>query len=219
MMSKGEQSQEEHILETSFNDPNRLTAELQWFQQPAVFKTAARNSTGLLIHMDTKTDFWQKTYYNPVISKDDGHILYLPTTQKNVVVETSFEIDAQNKFDQAGLIVRYDKDHWIKTGIEAVDGEFTIGAVVTNIHSDWTTQPWLSNKLTLRLYKLNTDFVVEFKDPNTETWRFIRICRLNIEEGAEVQLGLMACAPTDAGGSAYFSYLKYSHTTGIDHKA
>lgn len=52
------------------------------------------------------------------------------------------------KFDQAGVIVYQDPDHWLKAGIEASDGQPRLSAVVTNTYSDWSTQvsvacvPW-----------------------------------------------------------------------------
>ena len=66
---------------------------------------------------------------------------------------------------------------------------------------------------------INLFLQVEVQDPDSLEFDFIRILRLHIEEGSEVQLGLMACSPTAAGGSAYFSYLKFSDTDGIDHEA
>ena len=41
-----------------------------------------------------------RTYYEPPLLKDDGHILYMPLNKENVVVETAFEIDPKNQFDQ-----------------------------------------------------------------------------------------------------------------------
>ena len=41
-----------------------------------------------------------RTYYNPQIIKDDGHLLHLVVKQTNSVIETSFELKALNQFDQ-----------------------------------------------------------------------------------------------------------------------
>ena len=45
-------------------------------------------------------------------------------------------------------------------GLEYVDGECSMSCVVTNRWSDWSTQSWSSNKLALRVHKINDDYVV-----------------------------------------------------------
>ena len=45
-------------------------------------------------------------------------------------------------------------------GLEYVDGAYRLSCVVTNTHSDWSTQVYPSGKLSLRLYKLANDVVV-----------------------------------------------------------
>ena len=45
-------------------------------------------------------------------------------------------------------------------GIEVVDGKCKLSCVTTNVYSDWSTQPWPTNRLAIRVYKLGNDFVV-----------------------------------------------------------
>ena len=45
--------------------------------------------------------------------------------------------DYKVRFDQAGLMLRADKENYIKAGIEFVDGKFNISCVVTHHTSDW----------------------------------------------------------------------------------
>ena len=57
-----------------------------------------------------------RTYYNPQIIKDDGHLLHLVVKQTNSVIETSFELKALNQFDQVssyGNILKYLVICWI----------------------------------------------------------------------------------------------------------
>ena len=57
-----------------------------------------------------------RTYYNPQIIKDDGHLLHLVVKQMNSVIETSFELKALNQFDQVssyGNILKYLIICWI----------------------------------------------------------------------------------------------------------
>ena len=56
-----------------------------------------------------------------------------------LTMEVLFELHAVSQFDQAGLIVYVDEDHWLKAGIEVVDGIPRLSCVVTNNYSDWST--------------------------------------------------------------------------------
>ena len=59
---------------------------------------------------------FSRTYYNPQIIKDDGHLLHLVVKQMNSVIETSFELKALNQFDQVssyGNILKYLVICWI----------------------------------------------------------------------------------------------------------
>eukprot|EP01051_Picozoa_sp_SAG22_P004397 SAG22_NODE_234_length_14360_cov_13.245915_9_plen_147_part_00 len=72
----------------------------------------------LLVNAPSKKDFWRKTYYQPVLVKDDGPCLFATVPDDKVVmVEASFSLDPKRQFDQAGLCVRLGPEHWIKTGV------------------------------------------------------------------------------------------------------
>lgn len=76
-------------------------------------------------------------------------------------------------------MVRLSAEQWIKTGIEVVDGVPRVSCVVTNTFSDWSTQAWESNTLTMRLHRINVhDFVVEYKATSGK-WMLMRIARLH----------------------------------------
>ena len=66
-------------------------------------------------------------------------------------MEVTFELTPVRQFDQGGLFVRFDKEHWIKAGIEVVDGTPRLSCVVTNGHSDWSTQPRPQPAATIRV--------------------------------------------------------------------
>jgi hypothetical protein len=45
-----------------------------------------------------KLDFWQKTYYQPLLVKDDGHLLSIDgITEKDFVLETSLLLTPLNQ--------------------------------------------------------------------------------------------------------------------------
>jgi regulation of enolase protein 1 (concanavalin A-like superfamily) len=74
-------------------------------------------------------------------------------------------LEGKQQFDQGGLMLRVDDNHWIKTGIEVVDGNARASVVVTNRGwSDWSTQPWTKPAMAIRLIRIGESVVVEMKD-------------------------------------------------------
>lgn len=155
--------------------------------------TTKSRSSVLVLCPPAKKDFWRKTYYDPLLVKDDGPFLYTAlNADERYTVETSFVLHAQHQFDQAGILIRLDSDRWIKTGIEVVDGRPRLSAVVTNCYSDWSTQGWQSYTTTtdletnativhvparVRVHCRGTSFVIEAQLEDGP-WEFARICHL-----------------------------------------
>lgn len=154
------------------------------------------DSPSLRVTPPAKKDFWRKTFYDPILLKDDGPVAYMElNTTQWYTLTTSFTLTAVSQFDQAGLYLRLDAEHWIKTGIEVVDQEPRLSAVVTNVYSDWSTQPWSDYSTTttgnnetavvvqcqLRLHVRGSNVVVEAKQHGGQKseWQFIRIAHLN----------------------------------------
>lgn len=141
----------------------------------------------LLLAPPAKKDFWRKTYYEPVLLvKDDGPFLYTTIQESHlpVTIETSFSLTAKNQFDQAGILIRLDHEHWIKTGIEVVDGTPRLSCVVTNGFSDWSTQTWHEAAIKIRVHILpqrGGSFVVEAApiDGEEQSWSFLRIAHMH----------------------------------------
>lgn len=139
----------------------------------------------LLIAPKAKQDFWRKTYYDPLLVKDDGAFLYHLVAEKDlpVTIETSFSLTPKAQFDQAGIIVRLDADHWIKTGIEVVDEQARLSCVVTNGFSDWSTQHAAQPGIKIRVHLLpqhGGSFVVEAAPRDSNEWSFIRIAHMSV---------------------------------------
>ena len=88
--------------------------------------------------------------------KDDGPFLYAAIHEKDlpITIETKFTITPKAQFDQAGIMIRLDSDHWIKTGIEVVDGLPRPSCVVTNSFSDWSTQNWNKPRVNIPVHIL-----------------------------------------------------------------
>lgn len=95
-----------------------------------------------------KTDFWRITHYGFI--RDDGHF-YFDTVSTDFVAEVGIRGRYRDLYDQAGIMLRVDDKHWIKTGIEYVDGVQNLSAVVTHDYSDWSVIPLTQPPEVLRL--------------------------------------------------------------------
>jgi regulation of enolase protein 1 (concanavalin A-like superfamily) len=178
------------------------SALLKWYCAPDSWPNANNTREGkggwweisqgeLLVGAPAKKDFWRKTYYEPLMIRDDGPLLYsvVPIQAFPCMIETSFTLTPKCQFDQAGIVIRIDNEHWIKTGIEVVDGAPKLSCVVTNGFSDWSTQTWAESRLRIRVHMLpqhGGSYVVEacpLRDDEDEytkhDWSFVRIAHLN----------------------------------------
>eukprot|EP00052_Salpingoeca_macrocollata_P035056 m.13418 g.13418 ORF g.13418 m.13418 type:complete len:200 (+) comp7392_c0_seq1:552-1151(+) len=193
-----------------------------WFSEPAKW---SNDNGSLNVFTDDKKDFWQKTYYKPDVSNDNAHLYYEKRTDENLIVTVRFCMQPQQQFDQAGVVLRYDTQHWVKAGIEYVDGGSRLSCVVTNTHSDWSTQSYAGGPtLGIRLQKLGTDVVVEYDtsaNPAQPKWEFTRIAHFHdVANDQEVMVGPYACSPTKGGMLVTFSEFgvragsDFAHTAG-----
>lgn len=103
-----------------------------WLNEPGQWTL----SEGVLsVVTDEATDFWRTTFYGFV--RDNGHVLGVPV-EGDFTAEVRIRADYRQLYDQAGLMVRIDESHWVKTGIEVSDGHAMLSTVVTNGCSDWS---------------------------------------------------------------------------------
>ena len=232
---------------------------LQWFCDPKSWKPNEGQREGrggdwkvddkdqLVITPPAKKDFWRKTYYTPVLCKDDGSCLFATIpADETVMLETSFTLSPKKQFDQAGLCIRLDNEHWVKTGIEVVDAVPRLSCVVCNGYSDWSTQPWPEPALRIRVHKIGSSLVVEAgsKGCSDDMLSFIRIAHLSLSQGMRddplagvscnegaaappgyVWMGVFACcpeeqdAPGEDGCTALFHHFSISKGTSFEHNA
>lgn len=74
------------------------------------------------------SDAWRHTAYGFV--HDTEHALLAPLAVGEAM-EVSFRAPWDGQFDQAGVFVRIDAEHWMKAGVEYADDHLGLGAVVT----------------------------------------------------------------------------------------
>ena len=189
-----------------------LHSALRWYCEPSTWSIEADH---LVIAPDAKTDYWQRTHYG--FSADNGHFLYVSVGGDFTMI-TRVRFYPRHRYDQAGLMVRVDADHWLKTSVEDEGDEpAKLGAVVTNAgFSDWSTQAFPDgiNEIILRVQRTGDDYIVTYALTPTDgpggdepDWSQIRVAHLHNPTGGPVKCGLYACCPTDAGYRAEFDYL------------
>ena len=84
---------------------------LQWLSKEIEFIVNNLNTNnmytfGHIVSFSAFFFFFNRTYYNPEIIKDNGHLLNLVVKQTNSIIETSFELSPVNQFDQVCILVK-----------------------------------------------------------------------------------------------------------------
>ncbi|MGG3927130.1 DUF1349 domain-containing protein [Metabacillus fastidiosus] len=193
------------ILIEEFNN-TQLDKSLKWFSPPKEWKINCESSS-LTMRTDRHTDFWQKTHYG--FRTDNGHFLYCEV-KGDFRLTAKVEFKPKNRYDQAGIMVRFSSDTWIKTSIEYIpDGYSKLGAVVTNQgYSDWSSQEFLEDQHSLfyRITRKGNNYYVDYS-LNCIYWTQIRMTRL-FEETKDIKVGIYACSPQGEGCEAEFSFIK-----------
>ncbi|MBO9626096.1 MAG: DUF1349 domain-containing protein [Microbacterium sp.] len=142
------------------------------------------------------SDAWRHTAYGFV--HDTEHALLAPLAVGEAM-EVSFRAPWDGQFDQAGVFVRIDDEHWVKTGVEYADGHLGLGAVVTDIRSDWSVghvDEWQESEITVRVSRW-TDAVIVRARADDGDWRLVRVAPFDGE--APASAGPLLAAPTRAG--------------------
>jgi uncharacterized protein len=181
----------------------RHWSEGTWTTAP---EEVAGDGSDLLVTAREGSDFWRTTSYGFV--HDDGHGLLAPFPDGSAV-EVSFVAALSEQFDQAGILVRADAEHWVKAGVEYADGFAQLGAVVTDVVSDWSTGqvPWVDRLVTIRASRSGDALTVRGR-VDDEPWRLVRLAP--IDPSLPWHAGPMACAPSRPGLTLRFT----SWTTG-----
>ncbi|HOC13218.1 MAG TPA: DUF1349 domain-containing protein [Propionicimonas sp.] len=159
-----------------------------WTNPPAAVTTAEK---ALEVTAVEGSDAWRHTAYGFV--HDTEHALLAPLAvgeAVEVVLQTTFS----GQFDQAGVLVRADAEHWVKAGCEYADGALNLGAVVTLERSDWSVAPvdWNGQEITVRVSRDAESLTVRAKVAGGD-FRLVRVAPFVT---GEVSAGPYVCAPT-----------------------
>ena len=184
--------------------PAQSLDRMQWFNEPENWSV---ENNVLTMDVTPQSDYWRISHYG--FTADDAPFLY---TERGVEFEVKVKISGEYKvrFDQAGLMIRIDKENYIKTGIEFVDGKYNLSTVVTHKTSDWSVieleKPveyvWI--KAVRRL-----DAVEIFYSFDDKEYTMMRNCWL--EDNTPVMVGVMAACPDGNGFKATFENFSIKH--------
>lgn len=162
----------------------------RWTHEPAAVRT---DGDALLVTALEGSDAWRTTAYGFV--HDSEHALLAPF-EPGTAVEVSFTGDFSAEFDQAGVFVRVDDEHWTKAGVEFADGALQLGAVVTHTFSDWSVAPvpdWAGRRITIRVSRAGDAITVHAR-ADDEPFRLVRVAYLPPD--AEAAAGPLISAPS-----------------------
>ncbi|MEO1019957.1 MAG: DUF1349 domain-containing protein [Pseudomonadota bacterium] len=171
---------------------------MNWLNEPPFW---AMDDNVLRVRSGEKTDFWQGTYYG--FHRDNGHFLGR-FWQGDFTASTRFNAQYDELYDQAGMMVRVDAQHWMKCGVEYTDGAMHLSVVVTNGHSDWSAQRLeaVSGAVGIRVSRLKDSLFIQYRLGDAD-WRMARLAFFS-PDPSDVQVGLTFCSPQRAGFEAEF---------------
>ena len=112
---------------------------MRWHHEPPAWEFEGDK---INVFTGAKSDFWRETHYGFI--RDNGHF-YFQEIAGDFVVGVKIIGQYESLYDQAGLMVRVDKNNWIKCGIEFVNGVQQASVVVTRDFSDWSIVPLPEN--------------------------------------------------------------------------
>jgi len=165
----------------------------RWTHPPVA---AVEHGGDLVVTAEEGSDAWRLTSYGFVHASE--HALLAPFPQ-DTAVEVEFTAAFSQQFDQAGIFVRIDDEHWVKAGVEYADGQPQVGAVVTAGRSDWSVAPvpeWLDRRVLVRVSRSGDALTIRASVDGGEL-RLVRVVPFPPEARAEA--GPLICAPTRAG--------------------
>jgi len=181
-------------------------AGMTWMNPPPVARV-----DGEVLHVVTgdATDFWSRTFYG--FTHHNGHFLGR-AAEAEFACEVWFTGAYAAQYDQAGLMLHGGPEHWVKCGIEHVNGVPHLAVVVTRGVSDWCQMavPGVTGAVGLRMVRKG-DAVWVQADVGAG-WVMLRLAGFPPEVAARV--GVMCCSPSRAGFEVAFERFSLNGAAG-----
>ncbi|MDX7987133.1 DUF1349 domain-containing protein [Xenorhabdus sp. 12] len=176
-----------------------------WLNEPAAWQSQGDE---LHVTTDNKTDFWRDTWYG--FQRHSGHVFGGNIDDfkfdEGFTLQLCIEAQFEQLYDQAGIMLLVDEQHWLKAGIEYSDGQATIGSVLTNEGSDWAMGVFPGNpdKFWLRLTYGDNVIRLQYSTDGV-TWPLLRLSPFVVSEQQRIFVGAMCCSPEREGLQVKFS--------------
>lgn len=178
----------------------------RWFNEPTTWALERDKLHGdkLTVTTDPDTDFWRTTHYG--YARDTGHV-YGSEVDGDFVLTATFEGEYDQQYDQAGIALRVDEANWIKSGIELVDGQQQMSAVVTREFSDWSVVPPMSGlqRVTIEAAREGDTVTIRYGLDGAAPETLLRLAYL--PPNRPVLAGVMAASPDGQGFTTTFTGL------------
>jgi regulation of enolase protein 1 (concanavalin A-like superfamily) len=174
---------------------------MQWFNEPDGYSI---NGNRMTMDVPGHCDYWRISHYGFTV---DDAPFYYATYGGEFEAKVKIAGDYKARFDQACMMIRIDKENYLKTGIEYVDGKYHLSCVVTHHTSDWSVieldKPidFLWIKAVRRL-----DAIEIFYSFDDKSYTLMRNCWM--QDNTPVMVGLAAASPDGEGFKATFSDFK-----------
>lgn len=171
---------------------------MKWFNEPERWSD---DDGQITVHADPQTDFWRVTGYGYV--RDNGHIYGEALTSDfdlSVVVRAEYA----KQYDQAGVAIRIDESHWLKTGVEYFDGRRRFSTVVTAGNSSWMMGALPDDFAILNLSLARRGDSVEIRSSTDQNEAELAAV-VYVEPGVSAFTGVMCASPEGDGFEATFS--------------
>ncbi|QPF86053.1 DUF1349 domain-containing protein [Bradyrhizobium genosp. L] len=180
-----------------------------WLNEPERWSA---NGDSLELVTDEATDFWRETHYGFI--RDSGHFLGFPAGEA-FTAELRVQGDFRELYDQAGIMVRADAQHWVKAGIEFSDGNPMLGSVLTDGRSDWATARYSHDAADFRIRATVANGVLRLQvSADGRHWPLMRLAPF--PKANSYLVGPMACTPERAGLKVVFSEFYLTPPLGKD---
>jgi regulation of enolase protein 1 (concanavalin A-like superfamily) len=177
---------------------------MNWFNEPNKWNI---QDNKLIFDVTPQSDFWRITHYGFTV--DDGPFYY-STRGGEFEVQVKISGNYKTRFDQMGLMLRIDEKHWIKTGIEYVDGVYNFSTVSTNDYSSWSVIALQGkpNFIWIRVIRRIDGVEIYY---SMDGKKYIMSNLLYFPQKKMVMVGMMAASPDGDGFEAVFEDFKITH--------
>lgn len=177
---------------------------MEWYNEPDSWSI---ENEKLMVDVTPQTDYWRLTHYGFIV--DDGPFYYC-TRGGEFEVSVKISGEYKTRYDQMGLMLRIDEKHWIKTGIEYVDGVYNFSTVVTNDYSSWSVVALEEKPMAVWIKAIRKiDAVEVFYSLDGKKFQLSNLVYFPGYKSAMV--GMMSASPDGQGFKAVFDDFSIKH--------